>query len=148
MKEILKDGTVYHAISRKIIFDMVKNWTKRSGDQKIVRKETIDSKVYTKEYDVAAAIGSLWNVYAATFKYDFEAFSDYFKEFHVLFADDFAKSVDNVIMLRNTRTTVIVPHDSCPDLYFYKDLEAWKKNEKSNHWDSHCMADSDMRIYL
>ena len=148
MKEILKDGTVYHAISRKMIFDMVKNWTRRSGDPKIVRQEIIDGRVYTKEYCVAAAIGSLWSVYAATFSYDFETFSDYFKKYHVLFADDFSKNVGNVILIKSKNDTVIVPYDSCPDLYFYKDLEAWKRNEVAKYWDSHCLGDRDMRRYV
>ena len=58
------------------------------------------------------------------------------------------KVVDNVILVKSKNETVIVPHDGAPDIIFYENIIAWKKNEKKAWWDYHCPADKDMTKYI
>lgn len=149
MKSVLKNGTMYRSISRKELFNLVKNWNCGGGNNPVIkRQEKIDSITYNREYQVSAAVYSLWHVMTSTFSGDFEIFSNYFKGYHVILADDQMKTMDNIILVKSKKETVIVPHNSAPDLIFYENLESWKKNEKKAWWDSHCLADKDMTKYI
>lgn len=147
MNKVLKNGTVYRSIPRKMLFKMVKDWNPNAENNSVITKqEMVNSRMYTREYDVAAAVNSLWHVFEFTFCGDFKCFSNYFKDYHVMLALDQAKKVDNIILLKSKNDVVIVPHDAAPDINFFKNLKDWQSGVRKSWWDSHNSKDMTEEI--